>query len=406
MKYNTLVWLGLLAGLLGLQGCANDPAKVYPAAPATTEYPATLSWATLNTPLGVDRYSQLVPAVSEKMVFVAQRNGVLSSLELSSGVVSWQQKKPYYFSAGPSLNENTLYLGTSKAEVIAFDAQNGEQRWSQLISSELLVPPIVHGERIIVRSNDGKVYGLRAKDGKIIWVYDRSIPTLTLRGNSLPVIVDDNVIVGFANGRLVSLSLNDGKTNWEATIALPRGRTELERMVDIDAPLVAQDGLIYVAAYNGKVAVITASTGSILWARDISSFLGAEVGQKNVYLTDAKGKVWALDKENGATLWMQDKLAGRVSTRPLVVQDKILVGDVRGELYWLSSTDGRLLGHFPYDRAAKASGASWVIDELNGPWYETQRKEATAVFFEPRLVSNQFIITYQNGVLAAIKATQ
>ncbi len=394
------VMLGLV-GLL-LQGCATDRPKVYPPAPVTPEYPVTLSWAKLHTPIGVDRYTWLVPAVDSGSVFVAERNGELSAFSLESGQLLWHKQTPYRFSAAPAHSGNVLYGGTSKAQIVAFQADSGKELWRQTLSSEVLVKPLVAGGRVIVRSNDGKVYGLDIADGKVIWAYDRNVPSLSLRGNSLPVVVGEHVIVGFANGRLVSLSLLDGKPNWETAVSLPRGRTELERIVDIDGPLVAQDGVVYAAAFNGKVAAVDAGTGSIFWARDISAYLGVMVAGDIVYLTDSGGKIWALNKESGATLWMQDKLAERAVTRSLPLGNRLVVGDALGELYWLAAEDGRLLGHLPYDKPAKMSGASWVIDELYDDSFMPQRRPDTAVIFTPIPVAKHLLVTYQNGVLASV----
>lgn len=396
------ILVALIALAILIQGCASDPPKVYPPAPVTAEYPVKLSWANLHNPVGVDRYSWLVPAVTSKSIFVAQRNGELLSLNLENGAPLWQQQTSYRFSAGPALHDEVLFAGTRKAELIAFSAKNGEVLWTQLLSSEILVPPLISGERIIVRSNDGKVYGLRVKDGRITWVYDRNVPALTLRGNSIPVVHDENVIIGFANGRLISLSIMDGKTNWETAITLPRGRTELERMVDIDGPLVMDNGIVYVAAYNGKVAAVSATTGSISWTREISSHLGATVLGDNLFLTDVSGKIWALNKDSGSTLWMQDKLQERASTRPIMINNQLIVGDALGELYWLSASDGRLLGHFPHNEPSKASGATWYIDEIDAAHFFPPRREDTALIFEPRYIDKKLVVTYQNGVLATV----
>jgi len=390
--------------ILFSQGCANDPPKIYPPAPVTPEYSAKLDWAKLRTPVGVDKYSWLVPATSKSTVYIAERNGLISGFKLDGGSSVWQQQTPYRFSAGPTLFNDVLYLGTNKAELIAFDANSGEILWHQQLSSEILVPPQLSTDRIIVRSNDGRVIGLRVKDGKVVWSYDRNVPALSLRGNSTPLIYGESVIAGFANGRLISLSLLDGKTNWETTVSLPKGRTELERMVDIDGPLFEKDGIIYVSAFNGKTAAVNASTGSIFWTRDIASHLGAVADDNNVYLTDVKGQVWALDKNSGSTLWMQNKLEERTNTRPLVHDNKLVIGDALGEIYWLSLTDGRLLGHLPHDKASKLSGATYYVDEIDTDSYFIPRREETAVIFEPKPVNNRLVITYQNGVVASILA--
>lgn len=401
MKYTTLLFLSLLA--LISQGCTNDPPKEYPPAPMTPLYSAKLSWAKLHSPIGVDKYSWLVPAVNKTAVYVAERNGTVSKLDINTGKTLWRKKTDFRFSAGPVLGDNTLYAGTSKAIVVAMSAETGKIKWQQDVSSEILVPPLIKNDHLFVRTNDGKVFGLRARDGKIFWSYDRNVPALTLRGNSPLLAFEDNVIVGFANGRLISLSMLDGKTNWETAISLPKGRTELERIVDIDGELSEKNGILYVSSFNGKTAAVDARSGSIIWTRDLPSNLGAMIDDKNVYLTDARGQIWALDKNSGSTLWKQDKLEGRANTRPLIFDNKLVVGDVMGELYWLSLSDGRILGHLPYDRASKLSGATSYVDEIEDDSYFVPRRPDTAVIFEPRVSNNHLIVTYQNGITASVQ---
>ncbi|HFE37576.1 MAG TPA: hypothetical protein ENK06_04025, partial [Gammaproteobacteria bacterium] len=213
---------------------------------------------------------------------------------------------------------------------------------------------------------------------------------------------DTQVVAGFANGKLVSLSLQDGKLLWEATISLPKGRTELERIIDVDGPVVYKNGVIYVSAYRGRVAAVDASSGDTLWTREMSSHLGVVVDDDLLFITDEAGRVWALNPETGATLWMQDKLAERATTSPAVYRDKLVIGDIGGELYWLDKRDGRLLGHLDYDQVSKFSGATLIGDELDG---KEPEKEPTAVVFQPDVVAGNVLVTYQNGILASISTS-
>lgn len=393
---------GLVAVCVFVAACSASTEKVYKPAPKSPIYPAKLSWAEKLTELGPDRYARLLPAMTDKFILVADIDGYISAYSPKTGELEWKKQYPTTFSAGPNVYGAITLIGNKDAEVYAIKTENGELIWKHTVSSEILAPPQLGGDMVVVQTNDGKVFGLRADNGKKVWVYDRSVPVLSLRGNSTPAIInDEQVVVGFASGKLVSLSLSDGKLLWETTVALSKGRTELERIVDIDGPIIYQDGVLYVSAYHGRVAAINPTTGGILWTREMSSHLGVVVDDELLFITDAEGRVWALNRESGATLWMQDKLSERANTRPAPYGDNLIIGDVTGELYWLSKADGRLLGHLDHDRVSKFSGATFIGDELGG---EDLSNEPTSVIYQAKVIGQQILVTYQNGILAAISA--
>ncbi|MEJ2426610.1 MAG: PQQ-binding-like beta-propeller repeat protein, partial [Candidatus Thiodiazotropha sp.] len=179
--------------------------------------------------------------------------------------------------------------------------------------------------------------------GERRWLYDRSVPVLSLRGDSSPVIGESRVIAGFAGGKLIALSLESGLVIWEAEISVPQGRTELERVVDIDADPKLVEGTVYVAAFQGDVAAVSESSGVVLWRHKLSSHAGLDASWRSLYVTDANDRVWALDASNGATLWQQKALHARRVTAPAIVDEYLVVGDLEGYVHWLSQDDGRQL---------------------------------------------------------------
>jgi len=396
---------GLLIGMasLILAACSTSSERVYKPAPSSPLYPANLAWANKLPEIGPDRFAQLSPAIDKDAIIVADIEGKLSAYALGDGELLWQKHYDSPFSAGPNLYGQVAFLGNKSAEVYSIDTESGKTLWVHKVSSEVLVPPQLSGDMVVVQTNDGKIFGLRADNGKKVWVYERNVPILSLRGNSTPAVLNnEQVVVGFANGKLVSLSLADGKLLWETTVSLPKGRTELERIVDIDGPIVHSQGVLYVSAYRGRIAAVDARSGRIMWTREMSSHLGVVVNQDLLFTTDAEGQVWALNRENGATLWMQNKLSERATTLPAVQGDRLIIGDVTGELYWLAKSDGRLLGHLDHDQVSKSSGATFIADELDG---EEPNNELTSVVFQPLVSGNHVLVTYQNGILASI-ATQ
>jgi len=292
---------------------------------------------------------QLVPSVSEQRVYAADRNGSVWAFELDSGKVIWHQKTGIALSAGPGANEGLVLVGSSEGKLVALDAGNGKSHWRDDVPSEILSVPRVYEGVVIVQTVDGAISAMDADSGKQLWIYDRTVPILTLRGTSTPVVEDGVVIAGFANGKIVALDVMTGRELWEAAVTVPHGRTELQRMVDIDARAVVKDGVLYVCSYQGRLVAISLQDGHMLWNREMSSYAGIAADRSEVFVSDTESDVWALDRHNGGTLWKQAELSHRSLTRPAVIDDYVVVGDYAGYIHLLSRTDGSVAGRIRVD---------------------------------------------------------
>lgn len=286
------------------------------------------------------QYLKLVPALYQGRIVTADGDGQVHSIDAETGKTVWQVDTEAPISGGPGAGDGLVLVGTRSAELIALNEENGEPAWRTRLSSEVLSVPRISEGIVVVHTIDGKLYGLESAKGVQKWVYDRTAPILTLRGNGSPVIEDEYVIAGMANGKLVNVQLASGIPEWEVTITAPRGRSELERIVDIDADPVVEDGVIYVSTYQGDVAAVSLDTGVVLWRRPLSSHAGLSADWRGIYVTDEQDQVWALDPENGAALWKQEKLLNRQLTTPAIFEDHIVVGDLEGYVHWLSYEDG------------------------------------------------------------------
>jgi outer membrane protein assembly factor BamB len=208
----------------------------------------------------------------------------------------------------------------------------------------LSVPVIANGI-VVVRTSDGAVIALNEKTGAKLWNYEHNAPALSVRGIGAPIIVEDNVIEGYDNGKLMALRLADGKYVWETSIAIPKGRSEVERLVDLDVDPIDVGGVIYIASYRGGAAAVSELDGDVLWRNEaISSYTGLSHDFRYLYLSDSNDDVWQLDQRSGASLWKQKELHQRKLTAPAVYGNYVVVGDFEGYVHWLSTSDGRQLG--------------------------------------------------------------
>ncbi len=297
-----------------------------------------------------DSFVSLQPALTESNIFTVDREGQVTSLGLGSGSVSWQVDLDMTITGGVGAGDGLLIVGNNRGEIIVLDADNGTVKWQKELSSVMLSAPLVQDNVIIVRTGDGRVFGLNAGNGNQIWVYDRGVPVLTLRGNSSPLIGGRELIfTGFDSGKVAAVGIQHGRLLWEANASVPRGRSDLERLVDIDGNMVLIGRVLYVVTYQGRIVAIDALEGEILWAKEMSSYAGISANERYIYVTDSDSNLWSVDRVSGQMLWKQDKLAYRKLTAPVSIGEYVLVGDFEGYVHIISQQDGELIGREKID---------------------------------------------------------
>ena len=296
-----------------------------------------------------NQYLKLRPSFAQGWVFAASREGDVAAYDALTGERIWEASTDVLVSGGPGVGDGVVMLGTSDGEVLALALADGALTWRVRVSSEVLAPPVAANGVAVVRTGDGKLFGLSVKDGARLWVYDRTVPVLTLRGTSSPAVTEDTVVAGFDSGRMVAVSLADGQTLWEQRVAVPTGRSELERMVDIDADPVVTEDTVYVVTFQGHVAALDLISGAIVWRREMSSHVGLGIDSANVYVTDEMSHVWALDRFNSASVWRQQKMQGRALTSPVSFGDYVVMADFEGYVHWLRRADGQFVARSKVD---------------------------------------------------------
>lgn len=356
-------WLLALALALGACSSVPEGSRPAPLPTVTKEVDVKAAWSRSIGPWEDAPQGELRPVVAGGVLYLVDGNNALRAYDARKGSFLWQRRLSGDVSGGITVAGETLLFGTRHGEVFALSQKDGAPVWRAQVSSEVLTPPAVSEGVVVVRAGDGKLYGLEQHDGARRWVVDRPVPALTLRGIGAPVIADGVVYAGFANGKLLAVALRDGSVQWEATVATPQGRSELERMVDIDASPIVADDVVYAVAYQGRVVALARSSGRVLWSRDMSSHTDMSYDVGSLYVRDESGDVWALDRRSGAALWKQDKLHNRASSAPVIFGSDLVVADIEGYLHWLARNDGRLLARYHVGDAGVV-GAPVVADDL------------------------------------------
>ena len=281
-------------------------------------------------------------AVDGDRMYAAGHKGNVVALELNTGRVAWRTKIKAPLSGGTAAAGSVVVVGTSDGRVFALNASDGKTRWEIRINGEVLSAAAISEHLIAVRTGDGKLRGLSPDDGHELWVQEQQVPRLSLRGTSRPVIVGDTVLCGFDNGKVLAVNGKDGSLVWEATVTPPHGRTELERLSDIDATVVVSGQNVYVVGFQGRVAMLALDTGQVWWSHELSSYRGMALDDEALYVATAEGEVVALKARTGAEIWRQSALLHRGLSAPADMGDAIAVGDFQGYVHWLDKASGAL----------------------------------------------------------------
>ena len=296
-----------------------------------------------------DLFLKLTATVDAGRVFAADRKGRVSAFDAVTGERLWETNTKRAIGGGPGSGSGVVVVGTRNGAVLALSPEDGTILWKSRVSSEVLASPKASDGVVVVRTVDGKLFGFSTTDGERLWIYDRGVPTLSLRGTSAPVISSGVAVAGFDGGRLVGVSLDSGQPLWETLVALPTGRSELDRMVDIDGTIAIDDQTVYVVTFQGRTAAVDLFSGTILWRRDMSSHAGIGLDKAAVYVTDEDSHVWALDRTNSASIWRQTGLQARSLTPPVSFKNYVVVGDFDGYVHWLRRDDGEFVGRIRVD---------------------------------------------------------
>jgi outer membrane protein assembly factor BamB len=342
------LWLSLSLGVLLIAaGCSKDKDVEPPA--KLLDFPATLPVKKIwSDGLGGGKKQVVLrlglgPALDSGLVFAANHKGELLAVSLESGRRAWVKKLKLPLSAGPAARFGMVVVGTSKGVIIALDGASGRELWRAKVNSELLSAPAIGENMVVFRSVDGRLHGFDAHNGKELWSVEQQVPRLSLRGTAIPIIAKDVAISGFDNGKVMAVSLNTGDTLWDTTLASPHGRTELDKLNDIDSTVRVVGDNVFATGYQGRTAMLALDSGQLWWSHDMSSYRGLAVDDQNLFVTQSDGVVVAMRQRDGAEVWRNEKIRRRGLTAPVVLGSAIAIADYQGYVHYLDKNTGVLV---------------------------------------------------------------
>ncbi len=337
----------ILAGLL--VACASSVDNSEPPAALTKiedKLPLVINWK-VDTQAAVNAASyRLRPLQFGDRIYSIDTRGSIVCVDANYGTRLWRYETKLAAIAGLGGGGNRLVVTSRDGDIAAYElSANGlKALWKIRIDSEIRAVPVLDRDQVFVRSVDGKLRSLAIADGSQQWLVSRRVPVLSLTGNSEPLVDGQLVFSGFDDGKLIAYDRGNGEVRWESTISIPTGRSEVERLVDLDGRFVLRNGIIYVASFQGRLAAVQAVSGDLLWSRQFSSYQSIAIDDDALYLSADNSDLWSIDRRTGSAFWKQDVLHARKITAPTIVGDGVVVADLDGYLHWFNRSDGKLAG--------------------------------------------------------------
>jgi outer membrane protein assembly factor BamB len=362
-------WTALAAALCLLAACSKNKAPDQPAklAPIKASLRVQHLWSASVGDRGAKRLRLgLGLAIDGSRVFASGHGGDVLALDLATGHRIWRTKTRLPLGGGPAVRGNLVVVGASDGHVVALNAADGKPLWTVLINGAVISAPAISDNVVAVRSIDGKLRALSPTDGHELWEADQEVPSLSVRGTSSPIIAGDLIICGFDNGKVLAVNSGDGSQVWLATISAPHGRTEIQRLADVDGPVDVVGKDVYAVGYHGNVAMLALDSGQTWWSHEASSYRGLAMGSDAVYMSTAEGQILALSRTNGSVIWTQPALAYRGLTAVAVTDDAVVTADFQGYVHFLDKHTGAFLarvrsGRLRISNAPVAEGNEVVV---------------------------------------------
>lgn len=349
----------------GFWGDKGEEVQPSPLVSFESEKDVKLLWsASIGSGLG-SKYQQIVPAIDGDKIFAVDSDGTVKGFLRDSGQPLWSAELDIVVVGGIGAGVGKVAVTSEEGLVIVLNAEDGSELWRSNVSSEATAPVQFNLDIAVVQLINGKLVAFDAATGEHRWTHDSQVPRLTLRGTSAPVVASDVTFAGFASGKFVAIDNVKGLTLWEKRVALPQGRTELERMVDIDGRPLLVDRMLYVTSYQGRLVAINPFNAQVVWSQNVSSYRSLAAGFGNVYISESNDSIQAFDRETSASVWRQSKLENRSITSPAAIDTALAVGDYEGYIHFMSQIDGHFIARYKVD----SSGLSGDMVSKDGVLY-------------------------------------
>lgn len=262
-----------------------------------------------------------------KQTFVLIIFTFLSSALYGQGSLVWDFATQGRVYSSPSVDERTLYIGSSDSCLYALDKENGRLKWKFRTGGEITSKPLLLKGSVIFNSTDGLIYSVDKSNAKVQWRFRTKGETrydLWDYYLSSPVHADGKVFVGSGDGNLYALEAESGKLAWQfKTDNIVHATPSIHR------------NKVYIGSFDGYFYALNRDNGDLVWKfRTVGDAYfpqgeiqkGATIHKNSVLFGSRDFNVYCLDIETGRGLWNRKERGSWIIAKPLVVGDMVYFG--------------------------------------------------------------------------------
>jgi len=299
------------------------------------------------------------PIIADGRVFTVDRDFEIYAFDAESGARQWRfqpevpDEDDEAFGGGIAYHNGRIFLTTGFAQIYAIDARTGQEIWNVRGNGPMRAPPAVGDGKVVAVSIDNRTIAVDEETGEEVWQHAGFAEAAGLIGGASPAIADNTVVVPYSSGEVFALRLSNGQTRWSDSLTSIRRSDALSSLSDIRARPIIDRGVVYSVSHAGRMVAIDERSGARGWDRRIGGIQSPWIAGEFLYMITLDQSVLAITRRGGRVRWAtplpnfedpEDREDAITWVGPILVGDRLLLGNSLGELWSLSPYTGAPLG--------------------------------------------------------------
>jgi len=282
-------------------------------------------------------------ALAGDRLVIGSRGASVVGVRLADGHIDWATPVsggvdgPARFDA----KRGQVYVGADDGSFYAMDPANGHVRWIYRAKGAIEREPEVGPDAVYVATGADRVIALDALSGKWRWQYERETPDgFTIHGYGAPRLQGSQLLVGFADGNLVSLQTASGDITWARSLA-----SVSDQFVDVDSTPILDKDVVYAASYSGGIYGLDVKDGAVRWRLATEGAGQLSLIDGRLFFAAPRDGLHSISTD-GQILWRQGLADAGDLSAPMALGHYLVFSGSRGGLFIVDATNGDLLEVF------------------------------------------------------------